>query len=83
MIKCDDCGVCHANSKAAHVTDFQIANHGSIVVLTPVTADAQAWVDEHILVEGNEVQTWGKGIVVEPRYLGNIIEGFSAEGLTA
>lgn len=64
--------------------DFQIANHGSIVILTPVSSEAQDWVNEHILGEGNEVQTWGskQGIVVEPRYLGDIVEGFQAEGLT-
>lgn len=63
--------------------DFSIENHGSVCILVPISEPAQGWVEEHILVEGNEVQRWGKnGIVIEPRYVGAIVEGFQSEGLT-
>lgn len=61
--------------------DFEIENHGSIVLLRPVTPAAREWVDEHILVDGNEVQTWAGAIVVEPRYVADIVHGFQEDGL--
>ena len=62
-----------------NTTDFTIADHGSIALLTPISERAQAWIDEHILVEGSEVQVWGGSIVVEPRYLTPIIMGIANE----
>jgi hypothetical protein len=59
--------------------DFTISNHGSIALLTPVSERALAWCDEHILTEGNEVQRWCNSIVVEPRYLTDIIYGIANE----
>lgn len=60
--------------------DFYFANHGSIALLTPLTDAAQAWVDEHIRSE--ETQFFGAGVVIEPRYAGDILRGLQNDGLT-
>ena len=61
-------------------TDFIVVNHGSICILTAISEDARTWVDEHL---PEDAQTWGpNGTVIEPRYLGPILEGIEADGLS-
>ncbi len=61
------------------MTDIKVQNHGSIVLLTPRTDAAEEWFDEHLPADA---QTWGlNSIVVEPRYVGAIIEGAAEAGL--
>jgi hypothetical protein len=61
-------------------SDFAIANHGSILLLTPLTNYGVAWIDEHIPADA---MTWGgHSIVVEPRYMADIVRGIFADGLT-
>lgn len=61
------------------MTDMTFANHGSIVIMTAHTPAAQAWVAEHI---PEDAITWGpNGIVIEPRYVGDIMEGVLSDGL--
>ena len=61
--------------------DFTVTNHGSICILTGQNEICRGWIAKHV---GDEnTQTWGQfGIVVEPRYIGDIIEGLQAEGFT-
>ena len=60
--------------------DFSLANHGSICLLTPLTTAATQWAAEH-LPEG--AMTWGRAsIVVEPRYVEDIVIGIAGDGLT-
>ena len=61
------------------MTDFTIENHGSIWLLSTNTDAASDWVTEHI---PDDAQTWGPSIVVEPRYVDNIVAGIQAAGLT-
>jgi len=58
--------------------DFRVENHGSIVLLRPLTSLAEAWVEDHV---GYETMVQD-AIVVEHRYIVPIIEGFEAEGLS-
>lgn len=59
--------------------DFTVANHGSIFVLTGVSEACKEWIG--LNVGNEETQTWGRdGIVVEHRYIGDIIDGLKAEG---
>jgi hypothetical protein len=58
--------------------DFYCVNHGSIFVLTPLTEAAQAWVSENL---PEDAPTWGNSIVVEHRYIGEIVAGLTADGL--
>lgn len=58
--------------------DFSVENHGSIAILNPESDAAREWVEEHL---PEDRQEWGSGVVVEPRYLGPILEGIVADGL--
>lgn len=62
------------------MADFLLANHGSILTLTPLTQPARDWQAEHL--SGPETQTWGRGTVIEPRYWAPIKEGIESDGLT-
>lgn len=62
------------------VPDFRFANHGSVTILTPITDAGDDWINSHI---DPEAQRWGaNGIVIEPRYAGDILSGLSNDGLT-
>jgi hypothetical protein len=61
-------------------TDFDVSDAGSICIVTPMTEAAQDWLDAN--VTNDETQYWGPGIVVEPRYLENLVNGIIGDGLT-
>lgn len=61
------------------MSDFSITNHGSILLLLPLTDAGNAWADEHL---PDNAQMFGKSIVVEPRYIADIVDGIQADGLT-
>ena len=51
---------------------YTVTNHGSIAILTPISEDAIDWCEEHL---PEDTMRWGpNGYVVEPRYLGPILE---------
>lgn len=59
--------------------DFHLANYGTIYVLTPETDQARAWVDEYL---PSDAMRWGRnGVVVEHRYIADIVEGIRADGM--
>jgi hypothetical protein len=60
--------------------DFQFENHLSIVRLTPLTQAARDWITAHVAYE--DWQLFGGGIVIEPRYVGDILRGIVDDGLT-
>lgn len=62
--------------------DFAFQNFGSICVLTPLTAAGRNWYNEHLPVDNPETQFWAGGIVLEPRYAGDILSGLQSDGLT-
>lgn len=62
--------------------DFGIRNHGSLYTLHPRNDAAGAWVDEHIARDEDGLQWFGDGLVVEPRYLLDIVQGIEGDGLT-
>lgn len=60
--------------------DFLLTNHGSIFILTPLSSAGSEWIDDNI---GDDAQTWGKdSIVIEHRYVSDIVNGASNDGLT-
>ena len=62
--------------------DFAILNAGSLSILTPLSEAADAWVEEKVGIN-DETQYWGhKGIVVEHRYIDDIIHGIQESELT-
>lgn len=58
--------------------DIQLQNHGSIWLVRPVTDAGQNWIDENVT---GESQWFGGALVIEPRYVGDIVEGMQADGL--
>ncbi len=60
--------------------DFAVENHGSIFLLQPQNEQAVAWVEEHIGPE-NGYQPYFPTVVVEPRYIADIVEGIQNDGL--
>jgi hypothetical protein len=59
--------------------DFTVSHHGSIAILTAVSAAAQAWRREHL---PEDALTWGRNdVVIEPRYLSAILDGIVGDGL--
>jgi hypothetical protein len=66
-----------ATSKRA--ADFLVNNQGSIFLLTPVTEAATEWADEHL---PEDAMHFGNAIVVEHRFIRDLVSGFMNDGLT-
>ena len=62
-----------------HLRDFLFADHGSVTLLTPITAGARAWIIEHV---SQDVTYFGRSVVIEPRYVDDILAGIDGDGLT-
>lgn len=60
-------------------TDFACIDHGSIVLLVPLTPAAIEWCDEHLPDDGPRL---GGSYAIEPRFICNITDGIEADGLT-
>ena len=60
--------------------DFSVENYGSILLLRPLSTPAQNWIKENIGRE-NGFQPYYPTVVVEPRYIGDILEGIHNDGL--
>jgi hypothetical protein len=58
--------------------DFLVEDHGSILILQPLTAEANEWIEEYL----DNPETWAGGVVVEPRYIDTLVEGILSGGLT-
>ncbi|MCX7177946.1 MAG: hypothetical protein NTX56_03980 [Proteobacteria bacterium] len=61
------------------MTDMTVQDHGTLFLLTPNTAAAKVWIDENVQ-EG--ARWWGKALVVEHRYIGDVVNGAINDGLT-
>jgi hypothetical protein len=61
-------------------SDFTVRNEGSIVLLHPHTDAARDWVNQNI-GEDNGYQPYWPSVVIEPRYVGDIVNGITADGL--
>ena len=58
--------------------DFELQNEGSLYLLRPLTGQAAEWIEEHI--EQNR-QMFGTAVVVEHRYVADIVRGIADAGL--
>jgi hypothetical protein len=61
------------------MVDIAIENHGSVVLLHPLTDTARDWIEEHVSRDGFHPD-WPT-LVVEPRYVEPIIYGAIEDGL--
>jgi hypothetical protein len=62
-------------------SDLLISNHGSICLLRSGTDAGKQWLQQHVHQDA-ETQYWGHSIVVEPRYLADILTGARDDGLS-
>ncbi len=60
--------------------DFLVENHGSVFLLRPQTEQAVAWAEEHIGSE-NGFQPYWPTVVIEHRYVRDIVGGIQNDGL--
>lgn len=58
--------------------DVLVTNEGTIVLLRPNTQRAKDWIAEHT---PKESMWFGPSLVVEPRYVDDIIDGMTRNGL--
>lgn len=63
--------------------DLLVSFHGSLCLVTPQSPEALRWLEDSV---SQEATWWGSherpALVVEPRYIVDLIEGLQAEGLT-
>jgi len=59
---------------------FDIENHGTIVLVRPLTPDCASWLAEHV---DEEAQWFGRALVVEPRYVEPLVTALIEEGFAA
>ena len=57
---------------------LRVENHGSVGLLRPLRDEARAWLEGHT---GGEAQWFGGALVVEPRYVADIVHGAREAGL--
>jgi len=67
-----------AIAKEKIVQDVRIQDEGNIYLLFSLTDAAREWVDENLPTDAT---TWGNGIVVEHRYVRDIVCGMVEDGL--
>lgn len=60
--------------------DFHVENYGSIFLLRPITPAAHTWVDENI-GKDNGFQPYLPTVVIEHRYVADIVESVRATGM--
>jgi hypothetical protein len=58
--------------------DFLVINHGSIVVIRPLTDEAGQWLDDNAAAEA--WQWLGSSLCVDLRYAAPLIAGIEADG---
>lgn len=56
---------------------FEIQNHGSLFLVVPQDEAAEEWLRE---VTSPEAMWWAGGLVVEPRYIEDLVGGMLVEG---
>lgn len=59
-------------------TDVLVRSEGSIFLLTPMTDAAREWISNHI---PEDAQYMGRSLVVEHRYVADIVAGMQSDGL--
>jgi hypothetical protein len=69
------------SNPAANSPDFELANHGSLYLLCPLNEAAKNWMAEHLPMDSPETQFWGSAIVIEHRFISEIISGVQRDGL--
>jgi hypothetical protein len=67
-----------AASGSSPTPDFEIENHQSIFLLRPLTPAAESWIEQFL---PQDRMPFGSAVVVEHRYISEIVEGIRNDGL--
>lgn len=59
--------------------DFEVSNHGTIYIFTPLSSAAHNWVAEFL---SKDAQRWAGGVVIEHRYISDVVIGAQHGGLS-
>ncbi len=59
-------------------TDLIVHGGGTVYILRPTTPTGEAWIEEHIQADAFP---FGGGVVVEHRYIRDIVVGAISDGL--
>jgi hypothetical protein len=59
------------------MADFEVSNHGTIYIFTPLTAAARDWVAEFL---PEDAQRWAGGTVIEHRCILDVVIGAQRDG---
>ena len=59
--------------------DIQIENHGTVALARPLTPAGKQWL--HDMTQHEGWQWLGEALAVEPRMVGNLVEGAREDGL--
>jgi hypothetical protein len=62
------------------MADFWLVNHGSLCLLRPLNKNAITWIDTHTDPENRQFS--GNALVIEPRYVDDVVAGAEEDGLT-
>ena len=60
------------------MSDFQIADHGTIIRIQPMNEAASRWLDENVVAE--PWQSLGGALCVEHRFAGDRLDEIAAAG---
>jgi hypothetical protein len=60
------------------MTDFRILDHGTVVVILPMSQTAHDWVEENVIAE--PWQWFGGALGVDHRCARDLIDGITAAG---
>jgi hypothetical protein len=60
------------------MADFEVSNHGTIFIFTPMTPAAGVWVLEFL---PEDAQHRAGGVVIEHRYISDVVAGAQLDGL--
>jgi len=79
LCRAENCsGVALGEWSTTMSTDLEFTDHGSIWLLRAASPRGGEWLDEHVEAGG---ETWCGAIVVEPRYVFDIVDGAEMDGL--
>ena len=59
--------------------DFVVEDHGSIFLLRALTPAANSWIEENL---SEDRMTFCSAVVIESRYVVDILEGIAADGFS-
>jgi hypothetical protein len=62
--------------------DFRVEFHGAIILLCPLTSPGCAWVERHIGAD-NGYQPYYPTVILEPRYIDDVLGDIHKKGLLA